>query len=96
MKQRENKSLLKTNYNCWRVVSSPEDSAQLTKFEGNRLVYPHVADVKTGFLKTGFSKPVLTNLFYAQLNSILLIFVPKHSSCFDIIFLSLKSILLKF
>ena len=54
MKQRENKSLLKTNYNCWRVVSSPEDSAQLTKFEGNRLVYPHVADVKTGFSQNWF------------------------------------------
>ena len=56
MKRRENKSLLKTNYSCWRAVSSPKDSSQLTKFEGNRLVYPHVADVKTGFLKTGFLK----------------------------------------
>ena len=36
MKQRKNKSLLKKNYNYWRVVGSPEDSAQLTKFEGNR------------------------------------------------------------
>ena len=63
MKQREEKKFIKTNYNCWRVVSSPEDSSQLTKFEGNILVYPHVADVKTsflktGFLKTGFDKPV--------------------------------------
>ena len=58
MKQRKNKSLLKTNYNSRRVVISPEDSSQLTKFKVNRLVYSHVADVKTGFLKTGFDKPV--------------------------------------
>ena len=51
MKQRENKTLLKTNYNSQRVVISPEDSSQLTKFEDNRLGYPHVADVKTGFDK---------------------------------------------
>ena len=83
MKQRENKSLLKTNYNCWRVVSSPEDSSQLTKFEGNRLVDSHD---KTGFLQTSFDKPV----------SILLTSVPKYHSSFDMILLSLKSIILQF
>ena len=58
MKQRQNKSLLKTNYNSRRVVISPEDSSQLTKFKVNRLVYSHVADVKTGFLKTGFDNTI--------------------------------------
>ena len=76
MKQRENKSLLKTNYNCWRVVGSPEDSSQLTKFEGNRLLYSHD---KTGFLKTGFDKPV------SWLNSILLTSLPKYPSSLDMI-----------
>ena len=82
MKQRENKCLLKTNYNSRRVVISPEDSSQLTKFKVNRLVYSHGADVKPVF-----SKPVLTNLFHAQLNLILLTFVPKYTSSFDMIVL---------
>ena len=96
MKQRKHKSLVKQFTiigELWAVQRTAHNWQSLKAIDKFILMWLMSKPV---FSKLVFSKPVLTNLFQAQLNSILLTFVPKYLSSFDMIFFSLNRMLLKF